>query len=189
MTPGLMGMLALAPMVLLLVLLAIQDVRSHRISNKLVLIGMLSGVVLNGVLPEGWGFNSVIPGALGWLAAIQGIAIGILGLLPLYWLRAMGAGDVKLMGMVGAFLGPSDVIGAMLATFVVGGVVGLVVVLWSRRLAHMLENIKFIVLGSVMKLSAGQAPLIDNSADSVGNLPYAIAITLGTFAYLIWQRM
>jgi prepilin peptidase CpaA len=189
MTPNLMGLLALVPMMVLMLLLAKQDISNHRISNKLVLIGVLSGVVLNGVLPEGWGFNSQIPGALGWWAAIKGLAIGMLLLLPLYWLRAMGAGDVKLMGMIGAFLGPNDVFGAVLATFLVGGVMALVVVMWSKQLSQLLQNVKLILYGSVVKLSAGLSPLMNDLPVSVGKLPYAVAITLGTFAYLIWQRL
>jgi prepilin peptidase CpaA len=189
MTPNLMGLLALMPMIVLLLLATKQDVSSHRISNKVVLIGVLLGVVLNGILPEGWGFNSQIPGALGWWAALKGLVVGMAVLLPLYWLRAMGAGDVKLMGMVGAFLGPNEVLGAVLATLVVGGVIAILVVLWSKQLGLMLQNVKLMLYGSAVKLSAGQAPLMNDLPVSVGKLPYAVAITLGTFAYLIWQRL
>ena len=183
-----MGLLALVPMLVLMLLLARQDISHYRIPNKLVLIGVLLGVFLNGVLPEGWGFNSQIPGALGWWAAIKGLALGMAVLLPLYWLRAMGAGDVKLMGMVGAFLGPDDVLGAVLATFIVGGVMSLSMAIWSKQLVHLLQNVKLILYGGAVKLSAGLLPLMDDLPVSVGKLPYAVAITLGTFAYLIWQR-
>lgn len=189
MTPKLMGLLALVPMVVLLLLAARQDVISHRIPNKIVLIGVVIGVVLNGVLPEGWGFNTQIPGALGWLAALKGFGVGIAVLLPIYWLCAMGAGDVKLMGMVGAFLGPNDVLGAVLAILVTGGVMAILVVMWSKQLGPMLQNVKLMLYGSAVKLSAGQAPLMNDLPVSVGKLPYAVAITLGTFAYLIWQRL
>jgi prepilin peptidase CpaA len=189
MTPKLMGLLALVPMLVLMLLAAKQDISNHRISNKLVLTGVFFGVVLNGILPEGWGFNSQIPGALGWLAAFKGMAVGMGLLLPLYWLRAMGAGDVKLMGMVGAFLGPNDVLGAVLATLVTGGVMAILVVMWSKQLSAMLHNVKYILYGSAINLSVGQAPLMNDLPVSVGKLPYALAISLGTFAYLIWQRL
>jgi len=189
MTPKLMGLLALAPMLVLLLLAAKQDVNSHRISNKLVLVGVFIGLVLNGLLPEGLGFNSQVPGALGWLAALKGLAVAMAVFLPLYLLRAMGAGDVKLMGMVGAFIGPNDVLGAVLATLVAGGVMALLVTMWSKQLGAMLQNIKLIFYGSAVKLSIGQAPLMNDLPVSVGKLPYALAITLGTFTYLIWQRL
>jgi len=101
----------------------------------------------------------------------------------------MGAGDVKMIGMVGAFLGPDDVLGAILSIFVVGGVMALLVVMWSKQLKPMLQNVKLILYGSAVKLSAGEAPLMNDLPVSVGKLPYAVAITLGTFTYLIWQRL
>lgn len=188
MTPNLMGLLALTPLLVLLLMVAREDISSHRIPNKLVLIGVVLGVALNGLLPEGQGFNSAIPGGLGWLASLQGVGVGIAVLLPIYWLRAMGAGDVKLMAMVGAFLGSSNVLGAVLATFIAGGVMALAVVLWSRQLSQMLQNVKLILLGSFVKMSAGQAPLMNDLPVSVGKLPYAVAITVGTLSYLAWQR-
>jgi prepilin peptidase CpaA len=189
MTANLMGLLALMPMAGLLLVIAVQDIRSHRIPNKLVLTGVVLGVALNGLLPEGWGFNSVIPGGLGWLVALQGFVVGMAVLLPLYWLRAMGAGDVKLMAMVGAFLGPNDVLGVLLATFVAGGVMALVVVFRAKQVGQLLQNIKLMLLGGVVRMSAGQFPLMDNLPVSVGKLPYAVAIAVGTFGYLAWQRL
>ncbi|MDD2933215.1 MAG: A24 family peptidase [Methylotenera sp.] len=188
MTPNLMGLLALTPLLVLLLMVTRQDIRSRRIPNKLVLIGLVLGVILNGLLPEGQGFNSAIPGGVGWLAALRGSAVGMAVLLPIYWLRAMGAGDVKLMSMVGAFLGSADVLGAVLATFIAGGVMALAVVLWSRQLSQMLLNVKLILLGGFVKMSAGQAPLMNDLPVSVGKLPYAVAITVGTLGYLAWQR-
>src|SRR5450830_195970 len=189
MTANLMGLFALIPLAGLLLLIAVQDIRSHRIPNKLVLTGAVLGIVLNGLLPEGWGFNSVIPGGLGWLVALQGLGVGMAVLLPLYWLRAMGAGDVKLMAMVGAFLGPNDVLGVLLATFVAGGMMALVVVFWSKQVSQLLQNIKLMLLGGVVRMSAGQLPLMDDLPVAVGKLPYAVAIAVGTFGYLAWQRL
>ncbi|MES2012961.1 MAG: prepilin peptidase [Pseudomonadota bacterium] len=189
MTPNLMGLLALAPLLVLLLLITLQDIRSHRIPNKLVLAGVIFGLSFNGLLPEGLGFNSYIPGGLGLLAALQGLCIGLLILLPLYWLRAMGAGDVKLMAMVGAFLGPHDVLGALLATFVAGGVMGLVIVFWSRQFGQLIQNLKFMLLGGMVKMSVGQPPRMGDLPVSVGKMPYAVAITVGTLSYLVWQRL
>ncbi|OIR17589.1 type IV leader peptidase family protein [mine drainage metagenome] len=189
MTPNLMGLLALAPLLVLLVLIALQDIRSHRIPNKMVLIGLILGLCLNGLLPKGLGFNSVAPGALGWLDALQGIGLGLLIFLPLYWLRVMAAGDVKLMAMVGAFLGSDDVLGALLATFIAGGVMGLVIVVRSRQVAQLLQNMKFMLLGGMVNMNAGQLPIMSDLPMSVGKLPYAVAIAMGTLCYLVWQRI
>lgn len=189
-TPGLLGLMALIPLVILLIVIAWQDIRSRRIPNKLVLIGVVSGIVLNGLLPEGSGFNNVmLPGGVGWLPALQGLGIGMAVLLPLYLLRAMGAGDVKLMAMVGAFLGPGDTLGALLATFVAGGVMALIMALVTKRFGQLMQNIKLLLLGGMVKMSTGQAPLLDELPVSIGKLPYAVAIATGTLAYLLWQRI
>lgn len=189
MTPELIGLLALIVLAVLLLLATREDVRSHRIPNKLVLVGVVLGLGLNGFLPHGLGFNSEVPGGIGWLAALKGLALGIAVLLPIYLLRAMGAGDVKLMGMVGAFLGPVDLIGALLATFIAGGVMALVAALWSKQLVNMLQNIKLMLFGGLLRMNAGQLPTMNDLPVSVGKLPYAVAIMVGTLGYLVWQRM
>lgn len=189
MTPGLAGFLALLPLFFLLLIIAREDIRSHRISNKLVLIGMVLGIGLNGLLPAGLGFNSAVPGGLGWLAALQGLGLGLAVLMPLYLLRAMGAGDVKLMGMVGAFLGPSDTLGALLAILITGGALALVMVLLGKQLKRLIQNMRFIAADGLFKLGMREMPVIDGDFDSVGKLPYAVAIAIGTLAFLGWQRL
>lgn len=181
--------MALTVLMALLLLAMREDVRSHRIPNKLVLVGVVLGLGLNGLLPGGLGFNSEVPGGIGWLSALKGLALGIAVLLPIYLLRAMGAGDVKLMGMVGAFLGAGDLIGAVIATFIAGGVMALVVALCSRQLMNMLQNIKLMLFGGLLKMNAGQLPTMNDLPVSVVKLPYAVAITVGTLGYLMWQRM
>lgn len=154
------------------------DVRSHRIPNWLVAIGLVCGLSLNSLLSAG----------LGFLSALQGFGLGILLLLPLYLLRAMGAGDVKLMGMVGGFLGAKAVVGVTLLTFIAGGVMALLVALRTGQLKYMLGNVRMVVQGAAMQASLRQKPDIEVS-QSAGKLPYAVAIAAGTLLYLFWQRM
>jgi prepilin peptidase CpaA len=135
------------------------------------------------------GFNSSTTGGVGWLGGLQGAVVGMAVLLPIYWIKALGAGDVKLMGMIGAFLGTTDVLGVVLATFIVGGAMALVVAFCSRRLFVLLQNIKFMLLDSMVNIGIGHPPLMNDLPVSVGKLPYAVAISLGTFTYLIWQRL
>ncbi len=187
-TPELLGLLAMLPLAILLLLISRHDVRSHRIPNRLIFIGIVIGFALNILIPEGWGFNSTLPGGLGWLGSLKGMGVGFALFLPIYLLRAMGAGDVKLMAMVGAFLGPNDVLGAALATFIAGGVMAMVVVLKSNQLVKLLQNIKLMLFGGLVKASVGKLPLMDDLPVSVGKLPYAVSIMVGTVGYLVWQR-
>src|SRR4051794_15864624 len=100
-TPALVATIVLGLLCALLLNAIWNDVKSHRIPNRLVFIGAGMGLLLNTVLPEGYGFISALPGALGFWRALVGLGLGILILLPLYMMRGMGAGDVKLVAMVG----------------------------------------------------------------------------------------
>jgi prepilin peptidase CpaA len=177
-------------LICLLVIAAWSDIKTQRIPNWLVLSGIVIGLLANGLLPAGLGINNTfVPGGLGWLAALQGMGLGLAVLLPLYLLRAMGAGDVKLMGMAGAFLGPVHVQGAILFTLLAGGLVALMLVLWSGMLKRLLQNIKYILMGGMIKMSVGQLPVMDELPMSVGKLPYGVAIAMGTLSWLVWQRL
>lgn len=174
---------------LLLFIASLQDVRTHKISNKLILSGTLIGVFLNGLLQEGLGFNSFFSVGEGWLHPVEGFVLGLALLTPFYLFRIMGAGDVKLLAMVGSFVGPKDVIGVLLATFIAGGLIAIITVLLSKKITHFLQNIRLMLFGGLVRMSAGKLPLMDDLPVSVGALPYAVAISVGTLSYLLWKRM
>ena len=96
------------------------DLISHRIPNVLLApalsIALLSGAVLHG--------------PTGLISPLAGLGIGLAMLFPLYAMGAMGAGDVKLLGVAGAFLGPQGALIAGLMTFVSGAVFGLLWIAW-----------------------------------------------------------
>src|SRR5882724_6515196 len=89
-----------------------HDVRWRKIPNWLSLGGMLAGLIL----------NTALGGAAGLRSAAGGLLLGFGGYFCLYCLRAMGAGDVKLMGAVGAIAGPAGWFGIFLATAIAAGV-------------------------------------------------------------------
>lgn len=154
------------------------DVVARKIPNRLVYPGLAVAILCQMVLPSGEGL---------WVS-LQGMGLGLALLLPLYFLRAMAAGDVKLMAMVGAFVGPQIIIGATLATFIVGGVMAVMATHRKREFGRLIENLKVMFLGSMTKLASGQMPVPDQPAVSVGKLPYAIAITAGSLGYLFWNH-
>lgn len=177
-----MNLLAMGVLLPLLVVACWQDYGNYQIRNTLVLAGALLGISLNTLL-----FAST-----GTLDSLTGCGIGLLLLLPFYLLRVMGAGDVKLMAMVGAFVGPTDILGIFLSTLIAGGMLALIVSLHKGMLRRLLENIIgiFIRAFRIDKSSSLQdsLPVSDTTAGSVGKLPYAIAITLGTVAFLIIEQ-
>lgn len=173
-------MLAMMLGLLLAFLLAavLTDVTRRRIPNLLVLSGALVAVLCHYLLPDGKGVVS----------ALVGMLLGLAMFLPLYLLRAMGAGDVKLMAMVGAFVGAQDVVGAALGALVIGGIMAIAVAVARKSTGHLMRNLGFMGLDAMARIAAGRAPVPAAPARSVGKLPYAVAIAGGTLAYVLWQH-
>lgn len=173
----------LLPSFLLCTLLAAAvwtDVLTRRVPNGLVMSGILLGVALNSILPPGSGFFSEPSGAIGFGLALEGVALGMAMLLPFYAFGAMGAGDVKLMAMVGAFLGPEQIFGTALLSLLAGGVLALAVSIWTGTLLKMLRNTYALLLHAFVRGLVGASPRIDQPAAPTGKLAYAIAIMSGT---------
>jgi prepilin peptidase CpaA len=153
------------------------DVKSFRIPNGLTFPGAVLGIALNSVLPDGLGFTT----------ALYGFAAALLGLLPLYILRIWGAGDVKLMAVVGAFLGPASFFGALLWCLVTGGITA-VMVAWHRKRGRvLLENLRCMVYQAAFSAQLRKVSAFDGPAESAGKVAYAIPILLGTVGYLIYH--
>jgi prepilin peptidase CpaA len=148
---------------------------SHHIPNLLVLAGAGLGILTNTAFSAG----------LGLASAAAGMATGLALLLPFYLLRAMGAADVKLMAMTGAFLGPWDTLGAVLGTFLAGGALSLLFVLKAKAAGRMFRNLKDMAIGSYFRVVLGKPPVLDAPLISVGKLPYGVAIALGTSGFVI----
>lgn len=147
-----------------------HDVRRRRIPNRLVFAGAALGVLLNCVTQAGAGL---------WLA-LGGLLLGLGLLLPMYMLKALGAGDVKLMAMVGAFLGPQGVLLATLCSLLAGAVLALGVALYRGSLRQVLANSWHVLLQGVLRVVAGGSPRLEAPAAASGRLPYAVAVASGT---------
>lgn len=160
-------------LLVLLVLASVSDWRTYRIPNWLTFGGTLFALV--------YGTLAARTPAVGALSAFGGLAVGFAAMLTFYVIGIMGAGDVKLMAMVGAFLGPQQTVTAVLFTFIAGGIAALAFAVHRRRLGHMLGNVKTAVQGMAFSTMAGIRP--DESLrvqQSVGKLPYGICIGVGT---------
>jgi prepilin peptidase CpaA len=166
----------------LLVAASISDCRHYKIPNWLTFGGSAFALIYSALIP----FSPHL--GFGW--SMGGFALGLSLMLPLYLLGMMGAGDVKLMAMVGAFLGMTNTLYALLFVFVSGGLAALVYALWHQSLLRMAGNIKLTLTSLLFSTMGGlrpqMTPLCNNS---VGKLPYAVSITLGTTAFLIANQL
>ena len=167
---------------------AVTDLALRKIPNVLVLGGLALALVLQ-----------LLAGP--WLAALThwftGLLAGLFLLLPLYLLRGMAAGDVKLMAMVGAFLGPQAALHVALLTYLFGAPLALATLLWhgwrqgdglstARRLGRNLWRLVQPWLGRLAGLPL--APLPREAIASVGGMPYGVAIALATAAVVAWPH-
>ena len=120
----------------LVLIAAIYDFRFRRIPNWLTVSGVVAGFLMNlGVLRSA---------GLGIAAA--GLGLALLIYLPLYLLRGMGAGDVKLMAAIGAIVGPGNWLVIFIATALIGGVLAVCLSAIKGRLYEVLFNVSFMVL-------------------------------------------
>jgi prepilin peptidase CpaA len=104
----------------------------------------------------------------------------------MFALRGMGAGDVKLLAAVGAWVGPGDVIWVALITSVAGGVIAIVVASWHGYLRTAVRNISTLLthwrLAGVQPLEA-----VSLSGSRGPRLAYAVPIAVGTVVTL-WLK-
>jgi prepilin peptidase CpaA len=158
--------------ILLLAFLALAagaDLLKHRVPNVLTAPAVATGLLL----------HTLTGGQAGMLLALTGMVAGLVALLPFYLLRGMGAGDVKLMAVVGSFLGPLGVLHAAALTLVLGAVLG-VGVLVSRTIG--------VMRAPVARL-AGELPEPGAARPSIRTekFPYAVAIAGGTVLFM-WHQ-
>jgi prepilin peptidase CpaA len=155
---------------------AIIDVRTHRIPNILTFGSAAAALV----------YHAWAAGIPGLGVSAGGWAVGVALFLPMFLLRGMGGGDVKLLGAVGAWLGPMAVLYAGLYSVLAGGVLALVVGGMHGYLRKAFANI-WGLLG--LWRTAGIQPLPGLTIeDSVGpRLAYGVAIAAGTVA-TVWLK-
>lgn len=165
-------------LVALLLIAALIDWLTYRIPNWLTAGGMLFGLVYNTLTVQPW--------QDGLLGSVSGLGVGIAVLLPVYLLRVMGAGDVKLMGMVGAIVGLPDIVLAVLYSLIVGGIAAVAFALYHKAARRMTANVMDIVQSMVFAVAVGTrpTPALAGRA-SIGKLPYGVSIAGGTIAWLI----
>lgn len=154
--------------------------RYRRIPNWLTLAGILAGIAMNTFLawdsPSRWS---------GLFFALKGMGLGFALYFALFAIRAMGAGDVKLMAAVGAMVGWEDWFGIFLLTAVIGGVLAVVLSIVKKRLGKTVFNVAFIL----SELKRGRPAYVEREEldvkhpQSVG-LPHGAVIAVGSVFFL-----
>ncbi len=165
---------AFLPDLVLLVVLLIcfyTDLKQRKIYNKVLFPAMLAGLLLS--------YHA--HGPAGLLSAAQGFLLGAALLLLPFAAGGLGAGDLKLLAVIGLFKGAAFVFQVFLAAALLGGVLAVLLLLWRGRLYGVLKNVLqglYLLLVSGFRINP--FPSLAGGEGEI-SLPYAPVLVLGTF--------
>lgn len=156
------------------------DLRTHRIPNYLTLGTALAGL----------GFQFGVHGWPGLLQGFLGLGLGFALLIGFYLKGGMGAGDVKALAALGAWLGPVST----LYLFVYMGLAGVPLIffyLWQRgEIQAKFREWRNALANRLLLHSQPSSPSSSSASDSAPakaeGLPYAVALAMGMM-FLFWR--
>lgn len=157
------------PTIAVLAVATFTDLRERRIPNWLVLPFLLAGVAVSGWL-HGWH---------GIGQSLSGLTLGALLLGVLCWMGGMGMGDVKLCAAIGAWIGPAQLLIALVITGIAGGIMA---VCWAARggfLGDLFHGTGELLFGLKDRGLRPHPELVLNNP-LTHKMPYAPAIAIGT---------
>lgn len=157
------------PTLIVLAIATFTDLRSRRIPNWLVLPFMLAGIFVSGWL-RGWS---------GIGQSLSGLALGALLFGILFLLGGMGMGDVKLCAAIGAWIGPMQLLFALVVTGMAGGIMALCWAACGGFLGDLFKSTGDLLSG-FKKRGLRPDPELNLSNPLTRKMPYAPAIAIGT---------
>lgn len=156
----------------------IFDIRFRKIPNALTFPAMAGGLLI----------QFITSGLEGALYGFWGILVGMGLFFMIYLLGVMGAGDAKLVGAVGSFVGPKGALIVSLLTALAGGVYALILLLFYRlETKGIFKNLinTLIIFALSKKLVLGDK----EGKEGTPKLCFAIAIAAGTVVYMVIEAM
>jgi len=153
----------------------VTDLRSARIPNVLTFGAIASALLFHLLAPLGAGAAFVV----------AGLAAGFLVFFPFFALGAMGAGDVKLMAALGAWIGWAPTVQVAVYGAVAGGVLAVAIALWRGYLRQALRNIRALLQYWRFE-GIKPLPELTLEAGTGLRLPYALPIMVGLVVTL-WR--
>lgn len=147
------------------------DSRYRRIPNKLTFSVIVLALFLH-----------TIEGSVGGLLfSLKGLALGIALLLIPFSTGGMGAGDVKLLGAIGAVIGPNYVLWSIIYGAMSGGIIAAIILMRHKKLIPVLKHLWLLFCLKICKVKTHMDINITNI-----RFPYGIAIAIGTVIAL-WR--
>jgi prepilin peptidase CpaA len=144
------------------------DLRTRRIPNYLTL----------GTAVAGLAFNFMTQGLPGLVSGILGILLGFAFLILPYLWGGMGAGDVKALAALGAWLGPKLTVFLFCYMGIAGGIIALGYLVWNGSLWEKIKQGWTFLLNLILCQPTG-APRPSSPPQSTAGIPYGVAIAVG----------
>jgi prepilin peptidase CpaA len=158
-----------------LLIALVIDMRVYKIPNLITYPAMAAVLI----------FHAATNGTSGFIFSVLGLLTGVGVFILPFLLGFMGAGDVKLMGAVGAALGARGAFNACIFTALAGGILAIALLVLHKR------NFKFISsYASALNASIGERRIINVPLAENENRPkvyYALAIAAGTIYTICWK--
>ena len=158
-------------------LAAYLDLGRRRIPNALTMAAATTGLII----------QVALSGVSGLMTGAGGLVIGLVILLPGYLLRTTGAGDVKLMAAVGAFLGPYWILGAGILSILVGSLIAAAFALSTLVSTSATSPWPRYKLMLQTMVSTGRVSYVPPAEGEVmgRKFPFAVSIAIGTTLTLV----
>jgi prepilin peptidase CpaA len=148
------------------------DWRSRRIPNWLT----VSGAII------GFATNAAAFGKDGVVSSLEGLGLGLLILFPLVLVRGIGAGDWKLVGAIGAFLGPRNLLIVLAGAVLVAGVMAVLLVIYKRRVGQTVRNLGKLLLAFATGRPGDPSVSLDNP--DAAKVPFGVAAALSVILFV-----
>jgi prepilin peptidase CpaA len=164
------------------VVAAVTDVARFKVYNLLTFPLLFSGLLYHGVTG----------GPVGLAASAAGAAAGFAVLILFYILGGMGAGDVKLLTAVGAWLGLPLVFYVFIASSLAAGVYALGVILVRQQAGETWLNLLLIwqrlcVISRHLRSGEGGVEQEAGRGNRARIIPFAAMVAIGFVAVLVWS--
>lgn len=147
------------------------DLKSRRIPNWLTVPGLLVGIAANS-----WAY-----GWAGTKSSLLGAGLGLALLFPFVLIKGVGAGDWKLVGALGAFLGPMRLIVVLIGTIFVNAIMAVIMMIWKKRVRQTLRNLAGMV-GSLMTFHL-PGPEVTLDHPEALKVPFGVAVAITVLGY------
>lgn len=146
-----------------------QDIITGKVSNKIILTGIMTGILL----------NFIGNGKRGVVMAVTGMIVPVAVLLVLFLIKGLGAGDIKLFSVIGSFLGAKAALIFILLSLCIGAVLGLLKVIHNGYIFSCVRSVLYYVTDSLREQTL--SPCIRTKSNTIH---FTIPILISYLVYI-----